>query len=74
MTGIPKGAEKLGPGVYAVGDSMHIDVEELVIAAGGNPHSDQDCATAIEAVRRVFLNETAADGNPIPMEVRLKDG
>jgi gluconate kinase len=54
--------KRLGPGIYEQGDELHVDLEELVAAAGGDPTSDEDRAKAIEELRKVG----------IPVEVRSK--
>lgn len=66
MAGEPfRQGKRLAPGVYAVGDELHVDLEEFVTAAGGDPTSDADRVKAMEAIER------GVDGG-IPIEVQLK--
>ena len=55
----------LGPGIYAAADgAMHIDLEDFVIASGGDPESKADCEKALEIIQR------AASDHGIPIEER----
>lgn len=61
--------KRLAPGVYDWRGEMHVDLEEFVTAAGGDPTSDADRAKAIEALQRF------GEESEIPeVEVRHKDG
>jgi hypothetical protein len=51
--------------VYDWRGELHVDLEEFVEAAGGDPTSDADRAKAIEAIERGV-------GSKLPIEVRLK--
>lgn len=66
MSGVPSGAKRLGPGVYALGREMHIDAEELCIHAGV-PVTNAN----LEMLVRVAAKLWAEEG--VPLEVRLKD-
>lgn len=61
---IPPGATRIAPGIYELGEELHVDLEEFVLNAGGDPTSDRDRATALHAIERVFAG--------IPAEVREK--
>lgn len=52
----------LGNGFYDRDGELHVDLEEFVVAAGGDPRSEEDLATAIRAIER----------EGIPVEVREK--
>lgn len=66
MAGEPfRQGKRLAPGVYDWRDELHVDLEEFVTAAGGDPTSDADRAKAIEAIERGV-------GGGIPIEVQLK--
>jgi hypothetical protein len=67
---IPKDARLILPGVYDTPDgTMHIDLEQFLAAAGGNPRSERDRATAMRAIARVLARE----GIEIPLDVQIKD-
>ena len=53
---IPEGARQLSPGFYAYANKLHIDLDEFIRAAGGNPRSEVDRALAERIV-----HEKAAD-------------
>jgi hypothetical protein len=59
--------KRLAPGIYEQGDELHVDLEEFVLAAGGDPTSDADRAKAIEAIQRV-----GAEAQIPEVEVREK--
>jgi hypothetical protein len=63
---IPAGARKLAPGVYDHDGELHVDFEEFIRAAGGNPASPADRETAERAIRRVAARQG------IPVEERDK--
>lgn len=66
MAGEPfRKGKRLAPGVYDWRGELHVDLEEFVEAAGGDPTSDADRAKAIEAIERGV-------GSKLPIEVRLK--
>lgn len=62
--GIPAGAEKLGPGIYATADGMHIDEAEFIRAAGGDPANPAHRSSAERILRSVCKE------NGIPYEER----
>lgn len=60
--------KRLQPGIYEVGDELHVDLEEFVAAAGGDPTSDADREKAIVAIQEAL----ARNDRGIPIEVQLK--
>ena len=61
QSNIPAGAHKLGPGAYDHDGELHIDLEEFVIASGGDPDNPADRARALEVIKRV----AGAEGIPV---------
>jgi hypothetical protein len=51
----------LMPGIYDWNGELHVDIDEFVLAAGGNPASEVDRDTAARVIARV----STAQGIPI---------
>jgi hypothetical protein len=61
LSSIPAGAKTVGRGFYEVGDELHIDIDEYIVASGGDPADLRDRATALRIILEV------AEGHGIPV-------
>lgn len=61
------GAKQIAPGVYEVGDELHVDAIEIC-EAQGFPATPENQAVAERAVREVF------GGHGVPIETRDEKG
>lgn len=46
-------ARRLMPGIYDRNGELHINLDEFIVAAGGDPGNPQDVSTAEEAIVKV---------------------
>jgi hypothetical protein len=53
--------DRYGPGIYAWNGELHVDEEEFVRAAGGDPTNPKD----VETARRVIRRAGAERGIPV---------
>lgn len=60
---MPEGAKRVGPGIYEVGDELHIDAVELCEEQGIEP-TEANQQVVAEAARQVF------GGEGVPIETR----
>lgn len=58
------GMRRLAAGVYALGDELHVDLDAVIIATGGNPARSKDVTAALRQVQKI------AERHGIPVEVR----
>lgn len=45
--------KRFGPGIYGWKDQLHVDLDEMISGAGGDPKDPHDRANAEAALRRV---------------------